>query len=894
MAAPTGFSPIGPRNSELGFVDGVLCAKFPGEKFFNPIVGGTGVSVNTAVQYVSPNGHDNNDGLTWETPKKTGWVAYASLQANKGGYMYLADGCSWVDNDNLLPGQVQDQGAWTYGPGAEAGPGFQFAQWPVIVYGVGSGSSGGLPTPFQRPGCAHLFAGSNLPSDGRTKPAIWKVMTQFGPEFHNIELVPRAAAANGCRGNYYAIRDGWNYNRNSDGSIMYQAVSSSTRSSGQTTHTVSLSAAATIESIARVQTSGIPGSTDPNDWTTTIVMHGNTSGIGCLAPPWEIGTPIWLATSSPGFTSGAYITLSVNATQLGLNDWSVTIRDGGVTAVSASNPGTIRSVIASPGDLIDLESSNAQFPSTQYLVVSCSVTNSFTGTITVKDIYGGLPGISANFGPASNIGRVAHQQRSYYTTVASRYYNVNSRGPDTDTNDDAFFRFGPQFDVGAMTAFEQEFHYCYNEGYKPSVASGFSSYYDDRRMVAYLVQGGSVTTPGIIVRQCLGAKAGFRCVFSSPDGGGSTGLFDLDGFLTDCNNGEQPALYDIDATNSTDINIRSCFAADANLGYGAALNRIVGAQALKVRGDATATGPWASVAPEMGSSAVSGAGAGGSATGSPWVTPRRISVWTPDLQISGKHPAAWRQISPTSRRFPEEARTPANYTPAPASTGHVDPMGGNNADRWDDTAGIIYLHSFDHSFTFAAGDVIAVCGWVNASDSVHGFAGADNFLHVIAQGGTVVWNETGTNLWSKPAPIQAAGWQFVTFYNIVASASGTSNLQVEILGPAADGGGFMDLFGWSIAYIPASAGFSDADVGEWTGTLRSTPNYLPVGQAGTFEKQKFIAHGGLGVDASIKKTAGAGSGQLSLLGTQTYVPLYASDGTTIITWLRGEDATVNP
>ena len=159
--------------------------------------GGGGGSVNTAQQYVSPLGNDNNDGLTWASPKKTGWAAFVSLQDNHGGTMYLADGCTWVDNNNLLAGQVANQGAWFFGSGADSGPGFQLATWPTVIIGVGSGSSEGLPTPFQQPGTAMLFGGSNLPADGRTKPCIWKVQCLEGPTFYNIQTAPYHGAEGG-------------------------------------------------------------------------------------------------------------------------------------------------------------------------------------------------------------------------------------------------------------------------------------------------------------------------------------------------------------------------------------------------------------------------------------------------------------------------------------------------------------------------------------------------------------------------------------------------------------------------------------------------------------------------------------------------------------------------
>lgn len=847
-----------------------------------------GTPLNTAQQYVAKTGSDSNDGLSWATAKKTGYAAYNYIQANKGGTIYLGDDCTWVDNANLQPGQVLNQGAWFCLAPGQGGPGFQTSTWPCIILGAGSGESLNAPTPFQQPGTVVLRAGSNLPSDYRHKPAIWKVGCLVGPTFYNIQTAPMEGTLSNSVGNYYSIRDGWDYNRNTDGSLMYQTVSSSSRSAGSTTHTVTCSPPANITSAKRVYNGGDPS--NPANYTTTLTITSSGSGLDLAAPPWSIGVKVWFHSTSGSFNSGAYQVLTVNVTQLSNADWTVTFTGEGNAVVGPTlSPGTLTSVVAAQGDLIDLESTNSQFPSTQYLVTGTTITGANSGTITVKDVYGGMPGIPAT-ASASNIGNLVHQERSMFATVASNYVNVNNRAPTTDTNDDAFFRYGPGIDFAAQTAFVQQLSDSYIEGYKPSVASGFSANYDDLRQTAVLLFGGAITAPGAKFKNLTGSQAGFRCVFTNEFGAGSLGVFDLDNFIPDSPNGEMPFIYSIDGNSGTIVNIRNVEAADFNAGYGPALNRIVGVPPLNISGDISAVGNWASVAPQMGT--VHGVGVQGFTSGTPW-TLGQPATWTQDLQISGKHPAAWRQVSPVNRRFTEYAKDQSLYEASgPQTTGVADPLGGTGAVSYDDTAGNIVIHSFDHTFTFAVGDRIKVSGWVNA-DGQLGFFGQSNLFGVTAVTGNVTWASTGTTSWSAPPPVFAAGWQYVTFYDTVISHSGGgTNISVRINGPAQGRGGHMALFKWSVEYLPVT--IPEVDAAEYSGTSHAVPHNLPVGMGGTFEGQKFLANGGLATATANALVIGASSGQVTLGGSPTNaLPLYAADGTTIIGWLPLYAGTVH-
>ena len=134
---------------------------------------------------------------------------------------------------------------------------------------------------------------------------------------------------------------------------------------------------------------------------------------------------------------------------------------------------------------------------------------------------------------------------------------------------------------------------------------------------------------------------------------------------------------------------------------------------------------------------------------------------------------------------------------------------------------------------------------------------------------------------------QAPGWQWVQFVSTV-SVVGDGNFVLALNVPA----GTTDFWGIVAQHIPVA--LAPYDLYEYAGTLKHAPYYLAAGQTGTMEGGKLIAHGGLGIDTSVPKVAGAGSGQLTVGSIVTYEPRYAADGVTIIGWAPLFAATVNP
>lgn len=109
-------------------------------------VNGRGVATKPlagdAVMYVSPNGSDSNDGLSWGTAMQTLYAAVQSLEATvknggwKGGTLYVADNTS-------CGGPVAGQGLWLYRNATNPGTGWLYMDSGLNIIGVGGPHWGG-------------------------------------------------------------------------------------------------------------------------------------------------------------------------------------------------------------------------------------------------------------------------------------------------------------------------------------------------------------------------------------------------------------------------------------------------------------------------------------------------------------------------------------------------------------------------------------------------------------------------------------------------------------------------------------------------------------------------------------------------------------------------------
>lgn len=825
----------------------------------NPLVVGPGL--NSATIYASPLGDDDNDGLTWSTAVEHGYVGYQKIVAATGGYLNIASGTYWG-------GPVTGQGAWIRGDGLT--PLGWLSEVPCIIQGFGpSGAS-----QFAKAGTAIMYAGSNDDADFRTKPGAWVSRVSHQVVFKNIQIAPVPGHSDGSEGVNCAFRIGWDYPRNEDGSIQSQAVSSSTRTStgsgksanGTTVHTCALLPAVSINSASRLS----------NVTTITIVRPGTVK-----SPPWKAGSNVWLQFTDVNFTSGAYAVVSCSAALADDSVWTFTVADPTAgTVAPVSNPGTVRSMYAVSSDLIDLQSSLAQFPSSQYRVLSTAVTNATTGTITVFDPYGGYNGVTNNSGPSSGTVSILQQVRGYNACLGTVLDTCSSRvSHDTNT----YRKFGPMFDFGGNLAFNYQTRNCYMEGFFPTNASGAP--WDALHQSSFLGYGDNLATFSGQNFNTDGIQACYRVAV-----GQTFGIFQVDGGVFNCGDpgGEAPPPYEINGTGSAFVKIDDLSVSDASAGFGSALATISGLPAVNVQGNAIFPAIQA-VGPASNSIIVySGTGAT-----SPWKN-LQIGTWA-DLQITGRHPAAQRAVSPTLARF-TNLINPTFWPDVPASTGIADPAGGTGAILWDDTAhasvfgksGTKIIDSRTDTF-FAAGGKYVVAGWFNYDGGNYDFDGLVSWF----SGGNLVWKSTGLPYWTKFIPYRGAGWQWVVFSDEVVSGSASQTYDIACWGCPVGSGNNARWFGLSAFWIPPT--INDNDACEFIGTLKAQPYYLPAGYAGTFEGQKFIAHGGLGVSSAIAKTVGVGSGQLTLTGSgTTYIPVYAADGVTIQGWIAQLQATVNP
>jgi hypothetical protein len=104
-------------------------------------VNGRGVATeaksNDAVLYVSPNGSDSSDGLSWGSAKKTLYAAVAAVENST-----VAGGTLYVAANTACGGPVSGQGLWLIGdndPNHSSPPsGWIYADWPLRIIGVGT------------------------------------------------------------------------------------------------------------------------------------------------------------------------------------------------------------------------------------------------------------------------------------------------------------------------------------------------------------------------------------------------------------------------------------------------------------------------------------------------------------------------------------------------------------------------------------------------------------------------------------------------------------------------------------------------------------------------------------------------------------------------------------
>ena len=787
---------------------------------------GSGSGKNAQLVYVSPEGDDvHNDGSSWEAPLKTGYVGYQKIVASQGGTLFLADSTEWG-------GPVPGQGCWIRGDGKDV-PGF-LPSCACVIEGVGQTTQ----TLFERPGQVQLYGGSNLDPDFRNKPGVWlAAVGNASITFKNIKPVPAVGFQTFGQNHYLPWRAGWDFVRNSsDGSIQELTIASSSRAAGVSTHLVTLPAGVAIQSATR--TSGIVRVTIPRP-----------AGLASF-PPWGNGVTVWIESSdTTNFPSGAFEVKLVAANANALTDWSFSYDQSGADHTTA-NMGVVRSPMSKPGDLIDLESSSAQFPSTRYRVSSVTVTSSTTATIAVTDIFGGHNGVNATQGATANIGQMSHEERTLASVLGPAFINCSNYMVNVDEL--GLYKFGPGWDFGATLAISAKATQCAFYGYFPIPSSDVP--WDEDRMCAVFLEG-DLLDGSLITEDCTGTQAEIRTITGSSQ---SELVIDC---LFDSSTGYPPPPYHFSGQGGGNafLTVVNALVADNAAGYGMPI--VDGVQPLSVTG-LVPVGISAASNP-IG---IANAWESGSNVDNPWVN-LNVGTWA-DLRTTGKHPAAQRDISPVMSRFSNLVLPPAGWTNKTVGSGVTagidDPVGGTGAYRIDSTAGTtpgttgVNLTTATYTF-FGAGGTLVLAGWFRINDpSATALFQPSDFVQSSFSDATFDNSVPANPRWVAPAWLD--GWQWCVFSAEMLSGSATQSVILGITGPVLGLGTTIDFFGPTFEWIPP--GVSKNDAYEYIGTLKAKPRYLQPTMAGTFETQKFIAHGGLGTAA--RYIVGVASGQITL------------------------------
>lgn len=823
-------------------------AIFPGGGAIFPPPGGDGGPWLGLTQiFVSPSGADNNDGLGWPTAKKTIYEGLWALYNLGGGTIYIAEGSE-------VGGPVPNQGIRIrkdFMPNAEipyffAAEGF-VPTGPIRI--VGCGQNNGVSA-FRNGVCATFQGGG----DSAFNPKIWIV---GGGGATNTMIVENLRSD--LSFNVSGTNVGVDFDRKLDGTVKHMDILNATRTGNTTVYTVDLDA-----------TAGIPVTTAERTSNVTTLTINNP---GYPWMPWKRTVLVRFSGDvGAGFPAGDYeLTASSNA----INDnvtWTVSYADPGLDTAPVAVTATLKTHGCITGDLINLATDaefEDQFQSTQYWVDDATI-----DTITVTDVFD-----AEGDADEDDIGTLARQERFYCGTSNVQLDNVAMAVTQGNLN------AGPAFNIGHTQAIAPVMRRCWTTGY---VGDGTGPR-DERRMAGVYVYPGTCPGSGppcisIFIKDTCGTNGSIFCE-SSVD---SVGVVDVRDTLIETQlilDLGLPALR-IDGNDYMSVYTDNVANADADFQDACVVlnncppSACIINRSAYVDGSCVGGNPW--FVPAVYQTA-------GRNEPTPW-SRRQTAAWA-DVRIAGKHPAAVRAMGPVAARFQNIIAAPGSWLlrGATLTTGQQAPDGSATAVKVLSVGE--YLSIFPDGVTgdtWEAGGKFAICGWINAEESI-ALGGAELF-RVLTSDVTFVETTNGT----IRAPYTGSGWQFVSAFLTVDTVSdSTPNIEVEVLFPNTK---VMHFWGMTAFYIPPTAVTNDDnDIYELLGTLKHQPRYLAPGMTGTMEAQKFIAHGGLGINSGITKTVGAGSGQLTLTGSGTiYHPVSDDDGSTILGWVALLQATVNP
>lgn len=810
--------------------------------------GGPNVGLNEAQQFVSPEGNDSNNGLTWESAKRT---AYAAIQAIGGnGTVYVADG---FDPGGPIPGQ----GIWLRQDG------WEIEGWlnvgPINIVGCGRSNGGQF-----MPGVTAVIQGKDG-SGSRTLPFIWTANCLGQPVTISDISCPEAGAD---YRSVQPIKYGVDFDREPDGTRIALNVTNATRTGTETVLTVDIDATTgyVVESASR--SSNVVTMVIPNPGVAWLPLLG--------------GTPFRLSGGNANFPSGDY-TISTISAQIGSVDqpfWTITFADAGADVPSEAFAGTIKTHGCQVRETVELFSTDpVNFVSTMYFVAGATA-----DTVTIFD------NLITGDADEDDIGTVSHYEMDRAGTTM-----VTARRVGAPLNQ--IYYAGPGILIGRNLALPPLLDECYAQGLI-GVPVIDAANRDNPRMAAVLCYAGNTfetqfnTATGATFVNYTGAygpiyvigrngqcqvKMIGQATIEYPieslaqalalpgvriEGGSFTSVF-IDDVQT-------PDSFGVGANS---VELFNCPP------HCTVINR---AGPNPILGECTGGGNWW----------LPGAYGPGSTADIPW-TLRHATTWA-DGRIAAKHPGVVRAAGPVTARFKNIMPEPSSWTLNGATrtlntSDLLAPDGTQTATKIVSTGNALYLRpSAVTGDTWEVGGKFFFGCWINGTDTLD-FASGD--FYQCATAGVTFADTNGGSNGSFQVPFGGKGWQYVQFpLEVTAVSDSTPDIRVDM---TFRNGGTVYLWGMTAYYIPPL--YVDNDAYEHMGVAPAQPRYLPKGMTGTFETQKFIAHGGFGTNTANTNVAGGGSGQLTLTGAGTvYLPMYDLDGTTILGYIELLQATVNP
>lgn len=810
------------------------------------------------VRYVSNAGNDSNLGDNETRPLKYIKTAWNQLQALGGGTLYV-----WGTVDDPCRISADGKGLYIYDYSAGPVPSTSVLPMPVRVIGRGTFVTGFNPTPM-----AYIAGGSNLiDSTEQDDPGLW-ISGSIG----------NSISFENCRwasGTNKPIRIGWDYIRDqSTGAIVKKNVTSAVRSSGTPgSNTVFTVAPYSFDICVLERNAGIV--------TAQIVWHGKFSEI-----QQGMQVLITLNTPDPDFTNGWYTLDSFETLYGGHHDGTLVFVSAGnnFSDGSVDGPviGTVKSTCVKAHDFLTLYSTNAQFPSSSYLVTAIN-----QDTITVNDYYG--YGSRSATSTQSNIGTYAAQDRLRHNCAKIRFKNCGE-SPNLGDGSTETFSAGPGIDIGPLEFFD--FEDMYIDGFNIANVSGQPGCRDpERRAMLMSSCGGATAGVGFgEFKNLWGAYGGVRyhCSVAAslttafknvcndiPVGGGFTAV---------------PAVEILEGADSHSIRLVNISTVD-----------ISGTPTIRVNAES----PYGCVevdqcyGPIEGPCTIINYGVQQiqvSISSLP-NSENQTGYYGYDRRIAGRHAAAVRSGAPVAAPLPIFGLVesdPTNWqstTGLTVTTGIRDPFGGTGAVRLTNSSGSTKVATYlgRHVGGASADDDIYV-GAIFARGMPVGSVG----LRIdVIQSGTTLLTDAAFMPRGGGSPLE---WECLTVGGRLAGgASGTGS--VCTLQTSIPNGVSIDVYCPTIGFLPVAdaTDVSDDEVAEIITQFQPMHEYLHPNCVGTRVGQKFIGHDGFGTNSANAKTVGVGSGQLTLTGSGTvYLPMYDKDGTTIIGWVAQLQATVNP